>query len=199
MAIQPGWLFRGLLIGCAAVISLAMLTTTNLTLTARASAASQTALLQTDDNPIESQASHYDGCPLNPEFPKKVRRWCDLIVRAAEKHDLDPDLIAALIWQESGGNPEAYSRSGAVGLMQVMPRDGVAAEFLCKNGPCFANRPTTKQLKDPEFNLEYGTRMLSRLVKQRGGLREALKAYGPMDVGYSYADKVLNIYQRYKD
>jgi len=44
-------------------------------------------------------------------------------------------LIAAVILQESGGDPSAYSSSGAVGLMQVMPRDGIAAEFMCVNGP----------------------------------------------------------------
>jgi hypothetical protein len=39
--------------------------------------------------------------------------------------------------------------------------------------------------------------MLAGLVKHAGSLREALKAYGPMDVGYYYADKVLAIYKIY--
>ena len=81
--------------------------------------------------------------------------------------------------------------------MQVMPRDGISASFMCKNGPCFANRPTIAELSDPEFNVKYGTRLLAGLVNRKGNLREALKAYGPMDVGYTYADKVLSLYQRY--
>jgi soluble lytic murein transglycosylase-like protein len=99
--------------------------------------------------------------------------------------------------QESGGNHLAYSHSGAVGLLQVMPRDGIAAGFMCKNGPCFAKRPTISELQDPEFNINYGAGMLSGLNNKYLDIREALKSYGPMDVGYAYADKVLAIYSRY--
>jgi soluble lytic murein transglycosylase-like protein len=91
---------------------------------------------------------------------------------------------------ESGGDPEAYSASGAVGLMQVMPRDGLAASFECINGPCFASRPTIRELLEPGYNVEYGSQMLAGLIDRLGSPREALKAYGPMDVGYSYADRV---------
>jgi soluble lytic murein transglycosylase-like protein len=139
-----------------------------------------------------------ENCDVSGRFPEKVLQWCNLITFYAHKHDLSPDLIAALIWQESGGNASAYSRSGAVGLMQVMPRDGLAASFMCVNGPCFSARPTTKQLQDPEFNISYGTRFLAQQVKRNGTLREALKSYGPMDVGYYYADKVLNIFRQYR-
>jgi hypothetical protein len=76
-------------------------------------------------------------CQVSSAFPESILRWCDQITKFSEKNDLDPDLIAALILQESGGNPSAYSKSGAVGLMQVMPRDGLAASFSCINGPCF--------------------------------------------------------------
>jgi len=138
-------------------------------------------------------------CAVSALFPQAILRWCDLITHYANKHGLPPDLIAALIWQESGGNPTAYSRSGAVGLMQVMPRDGLAASFMCQNGPCFSTRPTIEELKDPEFNVAYGTKMLAGLVRRSGSLREALRSYGPMNVGYYYSDKVLGIFQRYGD
>jgi soluble lytic murein transglycosylase-like protein len=125
-----------------------------------------------------------------------VYQWCELITRTAKGHGIDPNLIAALILQESGGNPAAYSRSGAVGLMQVMPRDGLAAAFECPNGPCFAKRPTIQELEEPAFNVEYGTRMLAGLISREGDVRDALKYYGPMDMGYRYADKVLAIWSR---
>jgi hypothetical protein len=102
------------------------------------------------------------------------------------------------VGQESGGNPEAFSQSGAVGLMQIMPRDGIAASFQCSNGPCFNNRPSIDELKDPQFNLKYGTSMLKGLVVKHGDLREALRSYGPMDVGYTYADRVINLFADYK-
>jgi hypothetical protein len=136
-------------------------------------------------------------CQVSERFPRKIRQWCGPITEHAQKRDLPPDLVAAVILQESGGDPVAFSSSGAVGLMQVMPSDGPAAAFMCVNGPCFTGRPSMDELKDPAFNISYGTKMLSRLVGKRGSLREALKSYGPMDAGYSYADKVLGIYQRY--
>ncbi len=146
-----------------------------------------------DDTAVEIPAD----CAVSDLFPNKVRRWCGLITQYAGKHELAPDLVAALIWLESGGDPGAYSRSGAVGLMQIMPSDGLAASFTCVNGPCFSDRPTSAELEDPEFNIAYGTRMLAGLVRKNGDLREALKSYGPMDAGYSYADKVIGIFQQH--
>jgi soluble lytic murein transglycosylase-like protein len=138
------------------------------------------------------------GCQVDPRYPQKVLQWCGLITRYAVENELPPDLVAALIWQESGGSAQAFSKSGAVGLMQVMPSDGPAAKFMCKNGPCFADRPDRQTLSDPEFNIQYGTRLLRGLVDYHGGdLRRALRSYGPMDVGYHYADTVLALYSRY--
>jgi soluble lytic murein transglycosylase-like protein len=139
-----------------------------------------------------------DGCSLGGAFPGAVRQWCELIEQAAAEEGLDPQVVAALIVQESGGDPNAYSASGAVGLMQVMPRDGIAAGFQCINGPCFASRPSMAELSDPTFNVRYGTQMLAGLVRKYGSLRDALYAYGPANVGYSYADKGLAIYENYR-
>ncbi|UCD97781.1 MAG: transglycosylase SLT domain-containing protein [Chloroflexota bacterium] len=149
------------------------------------------------DPEIDSEENPGDqsSCKISQSFPHEIRKWCNQIMRHSAKNNLDPNLVAALIWQESGGNPSAYSRSGAVGLMQVMPRDGIAASFQCINGPCFTNRPTIRELERPNFNIKYGTGMLAGLLNKYGNLREALKYYGPMDVGYSYADKVLQIFK----
>jgi len=126
-------------------------------------------------------------------FPEEIQQWNSLIVTHAHEFNIDPNLIAAVVLQESGGNPTAISSSGAVGLMQVMPRDGIAASFECINGPCFANRPMRIELTDPEFNIHYGVKMLSSLISKTGSPREALKLYGPADVGYYYADIILAI------
>ena len=138
------------------------------------------------------------GCKVSDQYPASILQWCEWISHYSVKRGLNPDLVAALIWQESNGNPVAYSSSGAVGLMQVMPRDGIAASFICINGPCFSSRPPMQKLKDPEFNISYGTKMLARLINKHKDPREALKAYGPINVGYYYADKVLGIYEIYK-
>lgn len=137
-------------------------------------------------------------CTVSGKFPEKVIQWCGLISRYAAEAGLEPNLVAAVMLQESGGDAKAYSKSGAVGLLQVMPRDGLAAKFMCVNGPCFTSRPTISELEDPEFNVSYGTRMLSGLLSKTGDIREALKAYGPKDVGYYYADIVLTIFNNYR-
>lgn len=145
-----------------------------------------------------SASSPAPACSLPTRYPASIRQWCGLIEQEAQKNSVDKRLIAAVMLQESGGNAKAYSKSGAVGLMQVMPRDGIAASFKCANGPCFAARPSMAQLYDPAFNVNYGVKMLAGLIKKYGNSRDALKAYGPADSGYSYADKVLAIYNNYK-
>jgi hypothetical protein len=152
---------------------------------------------------VEPQAAaHQEGsdgsCSLGSGFPESIRQWCSLIEKYAGESGVDPNLVAAVMLQESGGNPRAYSKSGAVGLMQVMPNDGLAAGFMCINGPCFASRPSSDELYDPEFNISYGTRMLSGLINKNGDIREALRAYGPMNMGYRYADIILGILNRYR-
>ena len=146
----------------------------------------------------EDQPEASTACAVSPSYPQSILQWCALITKYSQESGLPANLIAAVMLQESGGQPQAYSGSGAVGLLQVMPRNGIAANFMCKNGPCFASRPTIDELENPEFNIQYGSEMLAGLVNKFGGnVREALKSYGPLDMGYAYADKVLSIYENY--
>ena len=139
------------------------------------------------------------SCSLPARYPESIRQWCGLLEQYADQNHLDPALLAAVILQESGGNPDAYSKSGAVGLMQVMPRDGLAAKFTCSGGrPCFASRPTIKELVDPEYNISFGTRMLAGLIQRYGSVRDGLMHYGPANVEYYYADKVIKIFENYQ-
>ena len=149
---------------------------------------------------VDSHGAYANGeCQVSRSYPPEVLQWCSLISGYAQEHDLDPDLVAALIWHESGGRAHILSRSGAVGLMQVMPRDGKAASFLCADVPCFADRPSMHELQKPDFNIHYGTQLLQNLLVQfHGDTREALKAYGPFDAGYAYADTILNLYYQHR-
>jgi hypothetical protein len=204
MSNGPGLVMRGMVIGILVIVSFSLLVTSRLSLPKVAYAEglptpqptqeiiNEPDVLNDEPNPINS-----GECLVSGNFPLAITQWCEIITKYALTYNIPPDLIAALILQESGGNPNAYSHSGAVGLMQVMPKDGISASFVCANGPCFANRPSIAELQDPEFNIKYGTRMLAGLINKKGGLRDALKSYGPMDAGYSYADKVLGLYQRY--
>ncbi len=146
----------------------------------------------------QNASGNPSGCTLSSLYPESIRQWCADIETYARENGLDPNLVSAVMLQESAGQPDAYSKSGAVGLLQVMPRDGKAASFNCSGQPCFASRPTMQELFDPKYNISYGTQLLASLIQKYGDIREALKAYGPMDVGYYYADLVLGIMNNHK-
>jgi soluble lytic murein transglycosylase-like protein len=87
-----------------------------------------------------------------------------LIRRTAQRHELDPALLSAVIHQESGFDPAARSSAGAMGLMQLMPD---TAKSLGVTHPY-----------DPVQNVEGGARMLRGLIDRYGGrLDLALAAY----------------------
>ena len=75
--------------------------------------------LQKKDVISETKSSSSD---LSPKFPENIQQWKPMIESTSLETGLDADLIAAVMLQESGGDPQAYSSSGAVGLMQVMPK-----------------------------------------------------------------------------
>jgi hypothetical protein len=129
---------------------------------------------------------------LPTDINPTVGRWEGLAKKYAELHDLDYRLILAVIWVESGGDPDAVSEQGAVGLMQVMPSDGMSKKLY---GSLFANRPATKELLDPAKNIMHGSAILADMVNSWGVVREGLLHYGPTRVGYDYADKVLASYE----
>jgi soluble lytic murein transglycosylase-like protein len=189
----PSLVIRGTFIGSLVVALLGWFLAQQIEILPKAEVAYAASPTQVID-----QSATPEKCGVNLSYPQGILQWCEIITTFAVQAELPANLIAAVILQESGGDATAYSTSGAVGLMQVMPRDGIAASFECLYGPCFASRPTIEELQDPSFNVEYGTRMLAGLNARLGSLRDALKAYGPMDVDYSYADRVLAIYENYR-
>jgi murein DD-endopeptidase MepM/ murein hydrolase activator NlpD len=100
--------------------------------------------------------------------PASISQWWNLIQPAADRYDVDPLLIAAVMMQESGGSRDSRSRAGANGLMQVL------------GGPF-----------DPPSNVDSGVRMLAGHLKTFNNIRAALAAYnaGP---GIEDADLAAN-------
>ena len=95
-----------------------------------------------------------------------------VIVGHARNYELDPALLAAVIYRESKFDPDARSRSGAIGLMQLLPTtaEGIA---LHTGGREFV----VADLYDPEINVRYGAFYLRRLLRKYEDERLALAAY----------------------
>lgn len=113
---------------------------------------------QTDNDQGADKLSSY-WSPSIQQWEKQIMHW------SAQK-ELDPDLIAAVMYKESLGQPDA-EYYGAVGLMMIMP-----SEYG------FSWRPTTQELFNPNVNVKWGTNILAQIIRDSGGeLANSLAAY----------------------
>jgi soluble lytic murein transglycosylase len=106
------------------------------------------------------------------------------IVRGhARNYELDPALLAAVIYRESKFDADARSPSGAIGLMQLLP--DTAKGIAVNTG---GSRFRVRDLYDPEINVRYGSFYLRRLMVKYGDERSALAAY---NAGQTNVDRWL--------
>jgi len=125
-------------------------------------------------------------------------KYAEEINEAANVHDVDPALIAAVIHAESNFKPFARSHVGAQGLMQIMP---ATQRYLgCKNG------------FDPRQNIYAGSKYLKQLLGMfRGNMVKTIAAYNagpgavkkfsgipPYKETRGYVKKVLTYYKQYE-
>lgn len=93
---------------------------------------------------------------------------CDAVDAISEKAGaawgVDPHLITAIIAIESGGNPNAVSKSNAIGLMQLKASTS-GRDVYRRMG--WRGEPTTSELKNPERNISMGAAYLSILEMGR--------------------------------
>jgi soluble lytic murein transglycosylase-like protein len=94
-------------------------------------------------------AANFHGHQASPEEVDAA------IVMAAARHNVDPNLVRAVVKVESNNNPNAVSRKGAMGLMQLMP--ATARELKLKNP------------FDAQQNVDAGVRHLKQLLEAYGG------------------------------
>ena len=136
----------------------------------------------------------------NEKNPTKVSREeiNDLISKYSDKTGLDEDFVKAVINQESGFNPNATSKCGAMGLMQLMP---ATAQGL-----------GVTNAYDAEQNIEGGTKYLKGLMDRFNNDKSlalaaynagpnAVKKYGgipPYAETQNYVKSVLSKYDRMK-
>lgn len=110
-----------------------------------------------------------------PDFVQRVRyplRYEHIVTGHAENYDLDPALLAAVIYAESRFDADARSSAGAVGLMQLLP--GTAKAIALRTG---GHGFVVDDLLDPELNVRYGSWYLRNLLDRYGDTQVALAAY----------------------
>ena len=91
-----------------------------------------------------------DGSLINPkDIIHSIKPWEQYILHFSELYVVDPDLVLAIIYAESKGDPYKISSAGALGLMQVMPS---TAEIT-----------GISDLLDPEKNINAGVKYLAWL------------------------------------
>jgi soluble lytic murein transglycosylase len=137
----------------------------------------------------------------------------DIIRQQASEKNLDPAMIAAVIYAESRFRDQE-SHAGALGLMQITPQTAHAIERL-SGGTTFV----TSDLSDPEINISYGSYYLRYLLdRYNGNEMAALAAYnagtgnvdkwGGSDLGLddirfpetrAYVQEVLDKREQYRD
>jgi soluble lytic murein transglycosylase-like protein len=125
-------------------------------------------------------------------------RYASQIQAAAMANNIDAALIRAVISVESGYNPSAVSRAGAVGLMQLMPET--------------AKRYNVTDRHDPKQNIHGGTQYLRDLLRMfNNDLHLAIAAYNageravmkygnripPYRETMAYVPKVMKFYKQY--
>jgi soluble lytic murein transglycosylase len=111
----------------------------------------------------------------DPDWYVRLRyplEYQNIVAGHAKNYDLDPALLAAVIYRESKFDARAESDSGAIGLMQLLP-DTAKGIALHTGGTKFQ----VSDLWDPEINVRYGAFYLRRLLNKYGDVRLALAAY----------------------
>jgi soluble lytic murein transglycosylase-like protein len=137
------------------------------------------------------------------QIPAAIARACGpyhpIIIDAATRNAVDPALVKAIIMAESGYDPQAVSREGATGLMQLMPSTaealGVKDAFNPKHNVDGGVRHLKDLLEEFDYNIELtlaAYNVGSATVKRHQGIP-------PINATRHYIKKVVAYYRYYKN
>lgn len=115
------------------------------------------------------QEGYFQGGPLM----ERARRYQQLVESSAQRYNLSPELIYAIIHSESSFSPTLVSPKSAMGLMQILPTTagGEVHRYLYGR----RGEVSFSDLSDPEVNIRYGTAYLHILLTRYfSGVRDPL-------------------------
>ena len=145
------------------------------------------------------KVSAHKSVKTSSGYPAASDRYAPLVEKVAREHSLDQALLQAMIATESGFDPHAVSRKGAIGLMQLMPET--------------ARRYGVRNLYDPAENIQGGAKYLRDLMRKfNNDLSLTLAAYNagedaiiqygnripPYHETLQYVPRVLTLYRQYQ-
>lgn len=115
---------------------------------------------------LQQRPAPYRAPPPEPvlttSLKQRVKQYRPLVNEYAKKYQLPPQLILAVIEQESSFNPSARSASNAVGLMQLVAHEGGRAAYRYSERK--TGTPTLQELQDPKTNIRLGSAYLRLLL-----------------------------------
>ena len=114
----------------------------------------------------------YDAAIGSIERAEHPREYAELVSSAANRYGVPEAMIYAIIKTESGFDPNAVSRAGAMGLMQLMPStfEDLTNNFLKEN-------LESEMITDPATNIKYGVYYLSWLYSRFENWETVAAAY----------------------
>lgn len=122
--------------------------------------------IEAEEVPLPSEIAPGIMLGFDDSHPIPETPFGDLIYATAQRYELNPELIAAVVRAESAFDPHAVSSKGAVGLLQLMPATG--ARYGVQGDALF----------DPARNLDAGVRYLKWLSERfAGDLPKMLAGY----------------------
>ena len=104
------------------------------------------------------------------EYRASQYAYDEIILEAAARNGVDPNLVKAVIWRESRFRPYVRGSSGEIGLMQIMP-DKAAVDWAKRNGQPV---PSRGALFTPRLNIEIGSWYLANAMRRWSRYKDQL-------------------------
>jgi beta-lactamase regulating signal transducer with metallopeptidase domain len=142
-----------------------------------------------DTQATTSPLTARDGALAIRWLPEGVARHEQVLAAAAERHGLDPALLAIVTLVESLGDPNAESAGGAIGLMQLLPSTAAHVAAQEHLGDYSAER-----LREPAYNVDLGASYLSEQLADFGAQASPHRAIELAALAYNAGPQRLHAY-----